>query len=242
MLESPATLDALRATGEVQLWTVALDGETSQQDEYWKTLSEDERQRADRFRFERDRERFVRARGKLRSLLGEYLSQHPVDVRFTYGLQGKPGVEGDLQFNLAHSGGYALYAFSVGKAVGVDIEQLRPMDDAEALAERFFSPEECGDLMSVPVEQRNAAFFACWTRKEAFVKAVGAGLTLSLKSFRVSVLAGDQARLLRNDHEGKWTLVDLRPPDEYRGAVAVQGGDCRLAVMENEFGAKGKLA
>jgi 4'-phosphopantetheinyl transferase len=232
MLESPASLDALRATGEVQLWTVKLDGEASRQDEYWQSLSEEERQRAERFHFVRDRERYIRARGKLRSLVGKYLSQLPEEIRFTYGAQGKPAVAGDLQFNLAHSGGYASYAFSVGKRVGVDIEQARPMDDAEALAQRFFSPEECDDLLSVRHEQRNAAFFACWTRKEAFVKAVGAGLTLSLKSFRVSLLPGAEAGLLKNDHGGEWTLFDVHPVAGYCGAVAVEGGPCRLVAMK----------
>ncbi|HEX4487757.1 MAG TPA: 4'-phosphopantetheinyl transferase superfamily protein [Terriglobales bacterium] len=242
MLESPATVDALRATGDVHLWTVALDGEALRQEEYWQTLAEDERKRAERFHFVRDRERYVRARGRLRSLLGEYLSQDPANVQFSYGPQDKPAVEGGLQFNLAHSGSYALYAFSFGKRVGMDIEQLRPMDDAEALAQRFFSPEECRDLISLPADQRNAAFFACWTRKEAFVKAVGGGLALPLKSFRVSLLPGEEVCLLKNDNGGKWTLFDVHPAAGYRGAVVVEGGECQLVPMENKFGRKEKSA
>jgi 4'-phosphopantetheinyl transferase len=232
MAEVSANLDTLRDSAEVELWTVDLGAEAARQDDYWQILSKDERERAERFHFVRDRDRYIRARGKLRCLVAEYLAQAPADVVFGYGPQGKPEVQGDLQFNLAHSEDFALYAFTAGRRVGVDIERLRAMDDAEALATRFFSAEECRDLMSVPQAQRNAVFFACWTRKESFVKAVGAGLTLPLKSFRVAVLPDAEVKFLANQHAGKWTLFDVHPAMGYRGAVTVEGQASRLVCRE----------
>jgi 4'-phosphopantetheinyl transferase len=237
MTEPEATLGGLRETRQVQLWTVALGGQDAWQGEYWKTLSSDERERAGRFRFVRDRERFVAARGKLRWLLAEYLALSPAEVVFEYGAHGKPSVAGEkeLRFNLAHSGEYALYAFCAGRRVGVDIEQIRSIDDQEALARRFFSRKECDDLMSVATNERNAAFFAGWTRKEAFVKATGAGLTMGLQSFRVALLPGLPAALLASEWDGKWTMFDVHPADGYRAAVVVEGDGYELHSMKSDF-------
>lgn len=223
-----ATLKALQAARIVQLWTMPLVADESSAREHWEILSCDERQRARRFRFAKDRERFVLGRGMLRVLLGRYLSQDPGAVVFDYGPQGKPMISGThLQFNLAHSGDIAVYAFCWVQTVGVDIEQRRPMPECEALAQRFFSAEERNELQSLPGSERQEAFFACWTRKEAYLKAAGMGLSLPLDSFRVSVSPHAQPQLY--GAEGEWTLFDLQPPVGYCGAVAVGGRGWKLA-------------
>lgn len=231
-----ATLESLRDTRrdtrQVQLWTLRLPVEDFRRTVYWESLSGDERKRAARFHFERDREAFVSARGRLRELIGQYLSIAPGKVVFSYGAQDKPAVENacGLQFNLAHSGDWALFGFCADSRIGVDIERVRAMADQEALAARFFSPEECADLMHMPKAERESAFFACWTRKEAYVKAVGSGLSLPLDSFRVTLLPEAAPELLASRDGGRWTLFDLNPAEGYRGAVAVEGQDWALNI------------
>jgi 4'-phosphopantetheinyl transferase len=232
-----ATLEALRARRQVQLWKVLLAAEASRYSAPWEILSAEEQERAGRFRSARDRERFVMARGRLRYLIGQYLSTRPGELVFEYGPQGKPRVRGaeDLQFNLAHSGDYAFYAFCAGARIGTDIELVRPMPDHAALARRFFSTEECNDLAGVPESQREDAFFACWTRKEAYVKAVGRGLSLPLDGFRVSLLPEATPELMTSPDGLEWSLFDVQPAAGYRGAVAIEGDGWTLHPMTTTF-------
>jgi 4'-phosphopantetheinyl transferase len=210
--------DSLPVPGpaEVHVWRVRLDPEPERLEALWATLSPDERARADRFHFSRDRNRFVAGRGQLRCLLGRYLLEDPGRVRLAYGPRGKPRLASEpaaarLSFNLSHSGAQALCAVAPGAAVGVDVESLRAWEDAASVAGRYFSASEAAALRRTAPGLRAAAFLTCWTRKEAFIKATGDGLSLPLHEFDVSV-TGD-AVLLRTawdpDEAATWSLADL---------------------------------
>jgi 4'-phosphopantetheinyl transferase len=189
-------------------------------------LTPDERQRAARFAFDHLRHSFTLARGALRILLGRSLDAAPGEIRFTYGAKGKPGLvdQGRARFNLSHSGALALIAITLDCEIGVDIEQIRPMPDLHGIASRFFSAEEEVDLMSLDEDQRVAGFFRCWTRKEAYIKAIGDGLSAPLDDFAVSLRPGAPARMLHLGGDTKqaaeWTLQDLVIEPGYAAAVA----------------------
>jgi 4'-phosphopantetheinyl transferase len=193
------------------------------------TLSEDERARADRFYFERDRAAFVAGRGQLRSLLGRYLNLDPARVKFVYSESGKPALDpalnGDrLEFNVSHSHDVILYAVTRDRAVGVDLEFARPLADAQQLANRFFTPQEAAQLRALPPEQQQWAFFCGWTRKEAFLKATGAGIS-QLQAVEVSLKPKEPAALLRVQGSEKcsdWLLSDLAVGPGYAGAIAIK--------------------
>ena len=177
------TLPPPLGQGRVHVWTVALDGPAERPGRLGACLSPDETTRARRFHFEVHRRRFTVARGALRHLLGAYLRRSPESLVFRYGHRGKPELPEapELSFNLSHSEERALLAVSHVAALGVDIERLRPMDDMEAIARRFFSPPEHAALMALAPGERVAGFFRCWTRKEAYLKAVGEGLAIPLR-------------------------------------------------------------
>ena len=195
-------------------------------------LASDELLRAQRFYFERDRRRFIVARGVLRAILSAYLPVTPAQLSFTYGPQGKPALaapfnDTGLRFNVSHSHELALYAVIRAREIGVDIEWMRPLDDAENLAAHFFSVREQMALRSLPEHLKHQGFYNCWTRKEAFIKAVGKGLAQPLDEFDVSLTPGEPAQLLANlgqTNEAKyWSLLALRPPTGYAAALAVEG-------------------
>jgi len=226
---------------EVHVWRTALDLPESQVRSLRQTLTADECQRAERYVFEKDRTHFVVARGLLRVLLGRYLRQEPQHLRFTYGLHGKPALATDmgrvaLRFNVSHSHGLALYAITRGREVGVDVERIRPAVVQEKVAERFFSPREVTVLRALPTPLQAPAFFACWTRKEAYIKAKGDGLSLPLDQFDVSLAPGEPAALLHTTRDPQeaacWALQDLAPAPGYRAAVAVAGHDWRLTCWD----------
>ena len=208
------------AAGEVHVFAGDLDTTASDA----KMLSKDEVERAARFRFDRDRHRFVAGRSILRRLVGFYLDSSPAGVEFAYGPQGKPFVSApSLSFNVAHSGGCALFAFAPGFEVGIDVEladQTPP--EGDRVAEHFFSPEEITTLRAHARPAQAQAFLRCWTRKEAFIKARGEGLSLPLKDFDVAFAEGDRPAVLRtawSDSEpAEWTLYDIS--SLCRGAVA----------------------
>jgi 4'-phosphopantetheinyl transferase len=194
-------------------------------------LSADERERAGRFAFERDRRRYIVARARLRQLLGERLGAAPESLQFVYKPHGKPALarcpgRRDLRFNVSHCGEVAAYAFAEGRAVGVDIEEIRELPDAEDIAMRFFSRRERAAYMRLPVRERPQGFFNCWTRKEAFIKALGSGLSCPLDSFDVSFAPGRPARILRVGRVAAsrcgWTLRSFVPGPGLVGAVALQ--------------------
>jgi len=162
-----------------------------------KSLVPDERQRAERFRFERDRRRFIVAHGVLRDILGRYLKCSPAQVSFSYNQYGKPALAQEseaigLRFNMSHSHEVALYALTRAREVGVDVELLREDFASLEIAERFFSRSEVALLNSLAPELRTDGFFNCWTRKEAYIKALGEGLSHPLDRFAVSLAPGSQ--------------------------------------------------
>jgi medium-chain acyl-[acyl-carrier-protein] hydrolase len=223
------------ADGEVHVWRAALEQPADRLEVLRRTLAPDERQRAERFHFERDRRHFVAARGLLRTILGRYLDRDPGGLQFGYNPQGKPMLAGEgsgLRFNLAHSHGLALFAVSRGRELGVDLERIRPEFAGEPVARRFFSPREVAALGVLTGERRHEAFFVCWTRKEAYLKATGKGLTLPLDCFDVSLLPGEPAALLATRHDpaeaGRWSLRALAPGRGYAGALAVEGSGWQL--------------
>ena len=184
---------------EVHLWQASLDGRPA--DIFESFLSADELDRANRFHFREDRIHFIVARGLLRNLLAAYLGINCMELQFAYGAKGKPFLlldgQTQINFNLSHSHGRAVFAFSRGRELGVDLEYVKEDFEAELIATRFFSRSEVLSLRSVPAELRNQAFFNCWTRKEAFVKALGDGLYHPLDCFDVSLSPGAPAKILR---------------------------------------------
>jgi len=205
------------------------------------TLSTDECQRAERFYFQRDRRRFTVARGVLRSILSQYLGLAPQQLRFCYGPHGKPALVSTsgparLHFNVSHSHELALYAITYDRHIGVDVEHIRTDFACEAIAERFFSPPERAVLRCLPPQVKYEAFFNCWTRKEAYIKACGEGLSLPLDQFDVSLAPGVPAALLATrwaPHEAaRWTLRDIVPGPGYAAALAVEGHGWRLACWQ----------
>jgi 4'-phosphopantetheinyl transferase len=219
---------------EVHLWRASLTEPESRLAALKNLLTDDERSRGERFVFADDRNRFICARGILRLILGRYLGRDPSEIRFLYGSHGKPAVAGQnpsrLSFNLSHSRELALYALAQGREVGVDVEYMKEDRATDAIAERFFSPQEVVALRSLPAAERRRAFFNCWTRKEAYIKGRGQGLSLSLQQFDVSVVPGEPAALLAardlgNPRTELWALRDVPVEHPYAAAVAVEGPD-----------------
>lgn len=219
-------------SGEVHVWCATLDQPTWQFLRLAQTLSADERSRADRYSFARDMHHFIVGRALLRVILGGYLEIEPDRLRFAYSHHGKPSLadafgSGILRFNVSHSQGLALYAVSRDGHVGVDLERTRPVADLEQIAERFFSPREYAALRALPAQMKHEAFFNCWTRKEAYVKARGDGLSLPLNQFDVSLAPGEPARLVHNERApqevARWSLQELTPAPGYVAALAVEG-------------------
>lgn len=197
-------------------------------DELWSWLSDDKRERAERFRFERHRVRFVVCRARLRQALGRRLGLTPVAVRFVYGPQGKPALrEGHLHFNLAHSEDLALIGIA-DEALGVDLEWVKPVPELDAIARHHFSPAERAALDALNPAERTLGFFHAWTRKEAMLKATGHGLSLALDHYTVSLAPGESPRVLEvKDAPGEaanWRLVHVEPEAGFVGAIAWQGG------------------
>lgn len=226
----------LLIAGEVHIWRAYLNPDHSTVRTFWKLLSADEQQRAKQYYSQRDREHFVVARGVLRKILSLYVNVSPGQIRFSSNSYGKPSLcheSGDqaLRFNLTHSHGIALYAITRGCELGVDIEFMREDLARLEVAEQFFSPAEVSMLRACPHDSRTAAFFACWTRKEAYIKARGEGLSYPLHRFTVSLIPEEPASLLStydNPQEAsRWALVELFPEQDYRAALAVEG-DCPI--------------
>lgn len=214
------------STNDVHVWTLDSGASEAMADRFAPVLAADEKERAARFRLDRLRHSFVITRGVLRCLLARYANLHPAGIRFACGPKGKPALASaaGIEFNATHSGGSALFAFAKGCHVGVDLELMRPITGAQDIAERFFCPEEAAEIGSLPPAERERAFFRCWTRKEAYLKAVGDGLSAPLNGFRVTLRPGEPARVVHIAHDTyaaqAWTLDDLGPAAGYLAALA----------------------
>jgi 4'-phosphopantetheinyl transferase len=222
---------------EVQLWRVNLEAIAAEESRWQRVLSSDETERASRFHFPRDRQRFVASRGLLRTILATYLAIEPTGVSLSYSKKEKPFLgpahEGSaVTFNVSHSGGIALLAFSRGRDIGVDVEQVREDFDVGAIARRFFSAHELDQLAALPNEKKFEAFFRCWTRKEAYIKATGEGLSFPLHQFDVSVAPGHSDALLstrpHNSEAALWSLREIPAGAGYVAALCVRGREWRL--------------
>ena len=211
----------------VQVWTRSLRPRAGEIDACRVLLSPEEHQRADRYRVEWASANFILSRGTLRFLLGSYLGKPPQDVLFRYSELGKPRLDegSSMRFNVSHTDGMAVLAFVDGQEIGVDVERIRSILDVAILAERFFSTGERRALERLSGDDLNAAFFRCWTRKEAYLKARGNGLSLPLHQFDVSIEANDSNALLatRPDRSeaSRWILCDLAVGHDYAAALAV---------------------
>jgi len=214
----------------VHIWRANLDLSPEQIERLETFLSPDETARAEKFRFARHRRRFTATRGILRQLLGNYLSVYPQDLSFSYGTKGKPYLnqtaDYPLQFNLSHSHEYALFGFTQKHLIGVDLEYQRPMPDALKIARRFFSQQESQMLQKVETEQRSRLFFQLWTAKEAYLKAIGTGLSNSLASIEISRNRFDFLYLSKIEKDSSlvtdWSLYSCTPAENYAAAIAVQ--------------------
>jgi len=232
--------DSVRlAANQVHVWVASLNRSETERNNLYQHLAADEQDRAGRFHFDRDRFHYIVGRGILRLLIGRYLDINPAQIEFEYGEFGKPTITetyqmpaGRFEFNLSHSHGMALYAFAIDREVGVDIESIRPLSDAHSIAGRFFSAREYERFTAVPSTLQPQAFFNCWTRKEAYIKAIGDGLTCPLDAFDVTLTPGRPAQLLRirgsAAKAAKWKLQSLQPKTGYVGAVIASGKEWQL--------------
>ena len=219
------------ADGTVEVVWGRLDAELAALGDLTQYLSDEERLRANRFVFERDRRRFIVGRARLRGLLAARLGVEPDAVEIAYGTRGKPALspkhsDSSLCFNVSHCEDVAVYAFSDSRQIGVDIEAVRELRDADDVAARFFSRGEHETYLALDVRDRPLGFFNCWTRKEAFIKAIGDGLYHPLDSFDVSLVPGDPARLLRvGTAPGEscgWQLESFVPAPGFVAAVVIE--------------------
>lgn len=224
---------------EVHVWSLRVSAATPALGAWERLLSPDEQARAARFLREAERHRFVAAHGSLRQLLGHYLSRPPAALGFTTGEFGKPALaDADagraLSFNLSHAGDWIVVALAAGQPVGVDVEPIRPDLDFMSIARHQFSPEEVAALSAVEPGARLNAFFRCWTRKEAYLKARGQGLTYSLREFSVEfgAEARPALRWVADDPcaSERWTVLECAPTADYAGAVVVEGSPVQLVA------------
>ena len=221
----------------VHIWTLRVEASDSVAANLESVLTPEEKERAARFRFESLRRSFVVTRGVLRCLLGRYSDVHPSRIRFNYGLKGKPALAPatGIEFNTTHSDGVAVFGFTLGCPIGLDLERIRPLSDIQQIAEHFFCSEEAAEIMSSRPDERERAFFHCWTRKEAYIKATGDGLSVPLDSFRVTLQPDEPAGFIHLGHDrnaaNAWRLHDLCLVSGYAAALAYYGGHRSLSVF-----------
>ena len=238
---SPAPLTPWLDVDEVHVWRASLDLPGLDLEALQWTLAVDELQRAQRFKFRVERDRFIAGRGLLRVILGKYLRLHPRQVPLSYGSHGKPlldtrGTYPTLFFNLSHSRGLALFSVSQGRANGVDLEYIPRNIDCFEIGDRFLSPREINVLRSLSQPIQQAAFISCWARKEAYLKATGEGLSVEMDQFEVTGSHGELVLHFRTGdglaEASRWTLQDLPIEQGYRAALCVEGHGWRLRCWD----------
>jgi 4'-phosphopantetheinyl transferase len=227
---------------EVQLWRIDLEAIRENEAQWQKILSRDESARASRYHFARDRQRFVAARAWLRIILASYLETEPSRIEFSYSDKEKPSLspkfsESGITFNISHSGGIGLLGFARRREIGVDVEEIRHNSDLEAIARRFFSAREQEELAAIPKDAKADAFFRCWTRKEAYIKATGDGLSLPLSQFDVSLNPDDNDALAATRPDPgeaeKWLLRGVPAGVGYAAAICVRGRNWELKLWQD---------
>jgi 4'-phosphopantetheinyl transferase len=222
--------------GDIHVWYFPLHVQHRDLAGLRRILSPKERRKAQRFRFEEHCNAFVLSHAVLRTVLGGYIACDPQLIEFGDSSGGKPFIKGSmLRFNLSHSDGMALIAVTLNREVGVDIERIRPMPDLNQIARDFFSAGERDDLLSLAPECRETAFYNCWTRKEAFVKAIGHGLLYPLDSFRVTLLPHQPPGFIKIGEgaaaKTEWRLHSIPPAPDYAAALAVEARDVRVHCL-----------
>jgi 4'-phosphopantetheinyl transferase len=214
----------LQVESIVDLWIASYDTTAASSRNYHELLSHDELERANRFKFDHLTDFYTFCRGSLRRILSRYLATSPQDIQFAYGNMGKPSLTKELtiEFNVSHSGDLFVCAVTSGQLVGVDVELIRPLRDIPSIAKNFFSPAEQSHLVDLDEEHRTLAFYECWTRKEAVIKATGQGLSRPLDSFDVAFGPGVAPKLNRldDDHAPSWQMHSFEPRPGYAGAIA----------------------
>jgi 4'-phosphopantetheinyl transferase len=233
-LEPPAALSL--PAGEVHVWRIDLEQPDDLLERFRRTMEPYELDRAGRFYFERLQRHFVASRGFLREVLARYLEATPEELRFAYNDYGKPSLAGEdsLRFNISHSHEVALVAVARDAELGVDVEYIRADFASEDIARRFFSRLEVETFNSLPKDEQVAAFFRCWARKEAYIKAIGKGLSQPLDGFDVTLAPHEAAALLRADADDKasWSLSDIDVGPGYASALAVEGAVSQIVCWE----------
>lgn len=220
----PETLELLDS--KIDVWSVNINNYTNKLFDYWELLSSSEKEKADRFRFEKDKNCYVIARGLLRILLSRYLNIKSQKINFRYAEKGKPYLEhpSNIKFNLSHSKNCIVLAFTKNIELGIDVEYAKNNLEILQVAESFFSKQEIKALKSIQSIYRLSAFYNCWTRKEAFIKATGDGLSFPLNQFTVSLESSESAELVETRWDNKekdlWSLETFTPQKDYIGAVA----------------------
>lgn len=208
---------------DIHVWLAWVDGLRSQQDDLARLLTPDEMARADRLLGEKVRQQFIVARGVMRKVLAHYIDG---EIHLLRGNRGKPHIPGvSLRFNLSHAADLIVLGIAEGREIGVDVELIRPMREMMTVARSYFSVEEQVQIFNLPQAQRERAFYTCWTRKEAYIKARGDGFTMPLTGFDVTLIPGEPPRLLRavDDDPARWTLLHLDSVPGYVGTICVEG-------------------
>jgi 4'-phosphopantetheinyl transferase len=227
-------------SNEVHVWRVLLDVTTAEFESLLGFLSGNELVRAARFHFERDQKRFIVARGILRKILGCYLNKHPGKICFEYSSHGKPMLarnpnDDSICFNLSHSGSLALYAVTLRKKIGIDIESIRDDVSVGQVAQQFFSQNEISSLEKIDINKRSGLFFQYWTRKEAFLKARGEGISFPMEQCDVSLISGgvlSPVTVQDNNREiSSLYIQDLFPGNGYAAAIAIEDSDCNISCL-----------
>jgi 4'-phosphopantetheinyl transferase len=235
---SPANLFL---TGEnVHIWLASLSQPEQLQHELRALLTVDEQERAGRFYFERDRQRYITGRGFLRLLLGAYLQADASQIRFSYTTYGKPILAGvqpiPLNFNLSHSADKILYAFTPAIQMGIDLEHVQPMPDEDHFAKLYFSARESRQLGALDGAEKTAAFFKLWTAKESYLKAVGAGLAGELNQVEVTFWPGEETRFLSLGGDPtaaqRWRLELFMPWENFQAALSIEATEIKLSIHD----------
>lgn len=218
---------------EVHLWRADLNQNSDIVRRMWLFLNQEEQERAKRYVFEPDRIQFTLTRGILRQLLGRYLRRSAEEIEFSVAPKGKPTIRGnpELRFSLSHSGGLVLYAFSMNRELGVDLEREKTETSSLDIVNSYFSRKERAEFLALPPNIQNLAFYVGWTRKEAYLKARGEGLHMKLEDFDVSMNPGQPA-VLGSEDAARWELRSFCPEPDFVAALVVEGINCELRYWE----------
>ncbi|MEO6695102.1 MAG: 4'-phosphopantetheinyl transferase superfamily protein [Ignavibacteria bacterium] len=222
---------------EIHVYKIRFDKSEDEISRLTNLLSDDELEKAKKYKFKKLSDNYITARGTLRKILGRYLKVLPSIPQISYKEKGKPFIKNDdIKFNLAHTKDIAVYAFTKSDEIGIDVERIREMPDALQIANRFFSLDEYIALKEINNEQMNYTFFNCWTRKESFIKAIGEGLTYPLENFSVSSKPGDEPRILwlknKENEVNHWALHNVEIGNEHIASLSIRNKNKKIVYLD----------